>query len=967
MTAANLIRWIQERENVRIRRATGAPKPWTDDPILQAWSFCNVRREDDRVTRWIAANWRDPNAGDPDVWFAMAVARCVNWPDSLAEIGYPTEWQPERFVAALEDRATRRKADKKTKVFGDAYNISNGGSSEPKALHIAGVLTSLWDRRARVRPKSGDSLLEFYGRLKQCDGFGGSGFMAAQVIADAKYVGLLKTARDWMTFAAPGPGSMRGLNWVLNRPTDARWREPDWLAALRKLRDEIAPELARIGLEDLHAQDLQNCLCEFDKNERMRLGEGKPKRKFVPHEGATASTPPPPNPGVAAKKKPSIAVDLSEAARFLACLDPDARFFTFQTFDDDSKRKDSKLVKVLHGTLDQHATALTKLSAQGAGIFVTVNETDGRGRRAENIVRVRSVFVDLDGSPLDPVIGSEPKPQIVTETSPDRWHCYWRVKNLPLDQFTIMQKALIERFGGDPAVHDLPRVMRLPGFVHRKGEPYLSRILSTSENAPYEAAELPTANGALNPDILALLDQHAGEGIVREPDSEWKKLNTAALQNLSAWVPALLPAAVFNRSTGGYRVTSKALGRNLQEDLSITPNGIVDFGVADMGDPRQGRRTAIDLVREHRGKEFLEAAEWLRERLGGATKASEAPASATTKAAPATTKRPQGMPQLAAFLNSAADLQKMTFDPLRWIVPDYLPEGLTVLGGKPKIGKSWCALEVAVGVATGGECLGKECEQGDVLALFLEDNKRRLQRRLTKMLGAYKEKWPDRLTYATDWPRLASGGIDLIREWIGTVPKPRLVIIDILERVRQRDKNRHTPQYSADYEALAALQKLATEAQLSILVLHHQRKMGADDLIDTLSGTLGIGGAVDAILILGKDDTGNFLYGRGRDLEEFAVAVQQDERCRWQVLGPKPDAQASPERGQIVAALAKAGKPMTVEAIATALGMKKANVKNLLSKLHFDGEVERVATGLYKPADPQASMNLGDGGEVDAP
>jgi alpha-glutamyl/putrescinyl thymine pyrophosphorylase clade 1 len=86
-----------------------------------------------------------------------------------------------------------------------------------------------------------------------------------------------------MTFAVPGPGSKRGLNRVLGRPKDASWRDEDtWRAAFRQLREQITPELERIGLGDLHASDLQNCLCEFDKHERVRLGEGKLKRRFIP-------------------------------------------------------------------------------------------------------------------------------------------------------------------------------------------------------------------------------------------------------------------------------------------------------------------------------------------------------------------------------------------------------------------------------------------------------------------------------------------------------------------------------------------------------------------------------------------------------------------------------------------------------------------------------------------------------------
>ena len=225
--------------------------------------------------------------------------------------------------------------------------------------------------------------------------------------------------------------------------------------------------------------------------------------------------------------------------------------------------------------------------------------------------------------------------------------------------------------------------------------------------------------------------------------------------------------------------------------------------------------------------------------------------------------------RMSDILKSAAELRTKTFDPLHWTVPKYLPEGLTLLGGRPKIGKSWKALDISVGVSSGGTCLGEQCEQGDVLALMLEDSDRRLQRRLTQMLGAQLGEWPTRLTYATSWPRLNKGGLDWIREWINRSPNKRLIVIDILERVRQLAKGKDArSQYSADYEALITLHELATEAMIAILVLHHQRKLGADDLIDTLSGTLGLGGAVDSVLILGKSpkSSNKFLWGERQGL-----------------------------------------------------------------------------------------------------
>ena len=271
--------FIGERERIRIRRANGDPPPWTDDPILREWSFCNVRREDDRVTRWIAENWRTPHAADPDLMFVLVIARFVNWPDTLAELGYPVPWDPEHFLAVLSARKQRGEV-----CFGPAYNIPNFGSATPKPeTLVQQVFSPLWRplTRKRLQPKEDDSLHSYYGQLKGENGL--ASFMSGQIAADMKYVPPLKNARDWMSFAAPGPGSRRGLNRVLGRPVDERWRDDDtWRVAFRRLREQIMPELQRMGLGDLHAQDLQNCLCEFDKYERVRLGEGKPKRRFVP-------------------------------------------------------------------------------------------------------------------------------------------------------------------------------------------------------------------------------------------------------------------------------------------------------------------------------------------------------------------------------------------------------------------------------------------------------------------------------------------------------------------------------------------------------------------------------------------------------------------------------------------------------------------------------------------------------------
>src|SRR5437762_946187 len=103
-----LVYWIKEREKIRMLKGAGSVQPWTTDLILATYRFCNVHREDDRVTVWLRQNWREPHAADPDLWFAMVIARHLNLPDSLAEVGYPVPWSPKGQKRFTEVLATRK-------------------------------------------------------------------------------------------------------------------------------------------------------------------------------------------------------------------------------------------------------------------------------------------------------------------------------------------------------------------------------------------------------------------------------------------------------------------------------------------------------------------------------------------------------------------------------------------------------------------------------------------------------------------------------------------------------------------------------------------------------------------------------------------------------------------------------------------------------------------------------------------
>lgn len=177
-----------------------------------------------------------------------------------------------------------------------------------------------------------------------------------------------------------------------------------------------------------------------------------------------------------------IAPDFEMASRFLILLDP-AGIYTFQTFGDAKLKENRNLRRVFHGTFDQHKKELARLNALGAGIFVMVNRGDGMAtsgktcRTAQNVVEVRALFVDLDGAPLEPVLHGGLHPDVIVESSPGKWHAYWFVGGCPLGEFGLRQQQLAEKFEGDASVHDLPRVMRLPGFVHQKATPFLTNII----------------------------------------------------------------------------------------------------------------------------------------------------------------------------------------------------------------------------------------------------------------------------------------------------------------------------------------------------------------------------------------------------------------------------------------------------------------------------------------------------------
>ena len=302
------------------------------------------------------------------------------------------------------------------------------------------------------------------------------------------------------------------------------------------------------------------------------------------------------------------------------------------------------------------------------------------------------------------------------------------------------------------------------------------------------------------------------------------------------------------------------------------------------------------------------------------------------------------IPKRIVTISTAAQLQATVFEPVKWVIPEFVPEGLTILAGAPKLGKSWLCLDIALAVSSGGECLGAPCNEGAVLYCALEDNHRRLQDRLQKI--APFQNWPAQFQYSTQWPRLDEGGELAIAQWLDENLSARLVIIDTLAVVKPSG-NASQSAYDRDTNALRGLHQLAASRGVSIIIVTHTRKAEADDPFDKVSGTLGLTGVADTTLVLTREAGGQgvTLYGRGRDVAEIEKAVQLID-FRWQVLGDPLEVHASQTRQQIIEAI-RSGLEAPKD-IADILDLDASLVRKTLARMVQAGQILKSGRGKYQ-------------------
>lgn len=283
-----LLHWISEREEIRKLKESGAPPPWTEDPILQTYRFCNVRRRHDKVSQWLINNFYTYAKDDPficrsdDFLQFAALNRFINWPPTLLNVygaGWhgTTHYDPKIITNAILNRQTRGE-----KIFSNAYMIRGGAEKGvPKIPYIVEVTCGInIKRHAPVIRKA----LKTGSREKVALAFGfinnWGTFMSGQVTDDLTWSPLLANPVDDTTWAPIGPGSSKGFNRMLKKPLHTPIKPKEWSRKLQLFRKWIITELGD-EFSDMTLHDVQNCLCEISKYCRVLEG-GRMKNTYKP-------------------------------------------------------------------------------------------------------------------------------------------------------------------------------------------------------------------------------------------------------------------------------------------------------------------------------------------------------------------------------------------------------------------------------------------------------------------------------------------------------------------------------------------------------------------------------------------------------------------------------------------------------------------------------------------------------------
>lgn len=297
------------------------------------------------------------------------------------------------------------------------------------------------------------------------------------------------------------------------------------------------------------------------------------------------------------------------------------------------------------------------------------------------------------------------------------------------------------------------------------------------------------------------------------------------------------------------------------------------------------------------------------------------------------------------IFNGVDLMERELIDP-NFLIPGIIPEGLSILAGKAKIGKSWLGLQFGTAIGCDGRIWGMDVEAGPVLYLALEDNAKRLQKRIEIMRGVNHGNLHN-LLMANEWPRLDEGGLELLEETIVKTAGLRAIIIDCYKRIRGRRGDKSEYSYGLDYDELVDLKTLEDRYKISIILIHHTRKsVSKEDPFDEILGSTGIMAAVDAAFILKRERTkwDGSMWATGRDIQESQFAMRFDSsEGTWIMLGEAQEvaekiknSTITPERQEILDLLEQVGE-MSPKGMATRLDKNQDTIRGRCFKMKGAG------------------------------
>jgi len=275
--------WQTERESIRIKKESAVlSPPWTDDPILQEFKFCQVFREDDRTTRWFRTHIREPMRNEEDVLMATIIFRWFNLIETgrtLIDHNLLRKWNRKKAIYEIT---------KQTKWITGAYIIKTPNGMD-KVTGVAECVSHIWKAKesilARMHEKlaKGESSLEATWLILRDYPYMGP-FMAYEVVTDLRHTYLLENANDIMTWANAGPGAMRGLNRLTGRPLDYCRKSHPWCEEMQDLFEQVkkilAPSIIFRNGANYEMREIEGGLCEFDKYSRIYKNEGRTRSVY---------------------------------------------------------------------------------------------------------------------------------------------------------------------------------------------------------------------------------------------------------------------------------------------------------------------------------------------------------------------------------------------------------------------------------------------------------------------------------------------------------------------------------------------------------------------------------------------------------------------------------------------------------------------------------------------------------------